>query len=86
MAGAEDGRGALPCGASGWGAGLRTDYGQPAVAGGFRYDGEMGPKLLGLVIAAFMALSLAGCNSNEDKYVVTTPIPPAPQTGQGTGH
>jgi hypothetical protein len=58
----------------------------PAPGDGFRYDGAMGPKLLGLVFAAFLAAFLAGCNSNEDKYVVTTPIPPAPQTGQGTGH
>jgi len=46
----------------------------------------MSPKLLGLLVAACLAVFLAGCNSNEDKYVVTTPIPPAPQTGQGTGH
>jgi hypothetical protein len=46
----------------------------------------MGARFLGLVFAAILAASLAGCNSNEDKYVVTTPIPPAPQTGQGTGH
>jgi hypothetical protein len=46
----------------------------------------MSARLLGFVFAAFLAAFLAGCNSNEDKYVVTTPIPPAPQTGQGTGH
>ena len=46
----------------------------------------MRAKFLAFVAAAVLALFLAACNSNEDKYVVTTPIPPAPQTGQGTGH
>jgi hypothetical protein len=46
----------------------------------------MGAKLLAFVATAVLALFLAGCNSNEDKYVVKTPVPPEPQQGQGTGH
>jgi PBP1b-binding outer membrane lipoprotein LpoB len=46
----------------------------------------MGAKFFGLVAAAVLAVFLAGCSSNEDKYVVQTPVPPTPQQGQGTGH
>jgi uncharacterized protein YcfL len=46
--------------------------------------GKMRGWLLCIVFAT--ALALAGCNSNEDKYVVKTPVPPAPQQGNGTGH
>ncbi len=46
----------------------------------------MRAKFLGFVAAAVLALFLASCNSNEDKYVVKTPVPPEPQQGQGTGH
>jgi hypothetical protein len=46
----------------------------------------MGARILGFVVAALLCLSLAGCNSNEDKYVVKTPVPPQPQQGNGTGH
>jgi len=46
----------------------------------------MGDRVLCFFFAAVLAMSLAGCNSAEDKYVVKTPIPPAPQQAPGTGH
>jgi len=65
---------------------LKFHKGCAAPGGCFRYDDNMGAKLLGFVAAVVLAVFLAGCNSNEDKYVVQTPVPPAPQQGQGTGH
>jgi len=43
-------------------------------------------RISSLLGVALLALFLAGCASDDDKYVVKTPVPPAPQTGQGTGH
>jgi hypothetical protein len=46
---------------------------------------EVATRILGFLSVAILAAFLAGCG-NDDKYVVKTPIPPAPQQGQGTGH
>jgi PBP1b-binding outer membrane lipoprotein LpoB len=43
-------------------------------------------RISSLLCVSLLALFLAGCAGNDDKYVVKTPVPPAPQQGQGTGH
>jgi hypothetical protein len=43
-------------------------------------------RICSLLSVALLAAMLAGCASDDDKYVVKTPVPPAPQQGQGTGH
>jgi hypothetical protein len=46
----------------------------------------MRARILSFVVTAALAVFAVGCSSNEDKYVVKTPIPPAPQQAPGTGH
>jgi len=41
--------------------------------------------ILTLASIAVLSAFLAGCGS-DDKYVVKTPIPPAPTQPAGTGH
>jgi len=43
-------------------------------------------RISSLFCVALLAAFLTGCASDDDKYVVKTPVPPAPQQGQGTGH